>query len=82
MNYQAAADLCGGSGISEPGSRTIPIGASWKRVNWALAGYGNVVAGTLSDVQPVDAAISAEPNATMTLSALPNATLTLSLRGG
>lgn len=49
MNYQAGAIL----GIGSPG---IPINADWKRVNFALAGYGLLVPGTISD--PVTATLS------------------------
>ncbi len=28
---------------------TIPMGADWRRVNFALAGFGYVVPGTISD---------------------------------
>lgn len=39
MNFQDKAKLCGGL----PG---VPVGNTWRVVNFALAGYGYVVPGT------------------------------------
>lgn len=62
MNYQSGAKL-GGSTIGQ----TVPIGADWKRVNYALAGFGHVVAGTISEAVPAETTISSEATATLTI---------------
>lgn len=46
MNYQSGAAL-GQAGFMD--GRHIPISADWHRVKYALAGYGWVVPGTISD---------------------------------
>lgn len=58
----------GGMGVSG----SIPVGSDWRRVSYALAGYGYVVPGTITDASPGN----------LEISAVPTAVLTITLRGG
>ncbi len=51
MNYAAGASLAGGGLIAD--GRALPVNDDWRRVNYALAGYGYVVPGSVSDAEPV-----------------------------
>lgn len=46
MNFQSAASL----GYNRQG---VPIGTDWRRINFALAGYGYVLPASLSTPEPV-----------------------------
>lgn len=65
MNYQAGSSLAGGYGLLDADPRIIPVGTNWKRVNFALAGFGYVVPGTISD--PVTATIAHAAQKTCTI---------------
>lgn len=55
MNYQAGASLGCACGQPLIDSTNLPIGDKWQRVSFALAGYGHVVPGSISDAAPVSA---------------------------
>jgi hypothetical protein len=63
MNYQASCN----SVATQMSLQVVPIGADWKRVNFALAGYGHVLAGTISEPVPAETTISSEATATLTI---------------
>lgn len=65
MNYQAAANL----GYNRQG---IPIGTDWRRVNYALAGYGLVLPATISDAKVVDLVPGSEQKTQVVLSSRGN----------
>jgi hypothetical protein len=64
MNYQACATLMGGMGAGG----SLPVGDDWSRVKFALAGFGYVVPGTISEAVPAETTISSEATATLTIS--------------
>lgn len=49
MNYQSGAALMCGFGVDG----SMPIGIDWRRVNFALAGYGYLVPGSFSEPAPL-----------------------------
>ena len=66
MNYEAAAKLANGGLMAD--GRAIPVGRNWSLVNFALAGYGFLATGTLTDADPVACSTSVARTCTATSS--------------
>ena len=68
MNYGSAATLGKAAGGSMLDALAMPIGLSWRRVNWGLSGYGNLLPATLSTPEPVAVEHSTSPACLITWS--------------